>query len=311
MNGSTGSSGSGVYSSLIPHRLVLLMRKKYLPDMKHPRIVLKILCIACSFLIVALLFSCASRKIVQQPADSSDYFDTTAFQRTCALAEEFALDDRLAWLSTDSIMAEKPMLLDSLDRTWFVDKRENARYAFYGRYFAGSGEYRPKYIFRSDTPGTVVKISTDVTDARTVRFARAVSTANASFRHLVDSMQVNVDYNHYIRENGDKSFSVWFFPAGYGTYCAHGLDFRLGIDPSGSAVTGHEAIGTCLRYFEIDKRDQAVVLDNTYAATPSLGNVFFVLRNRDRFDRIVIRNSTSKSTMVFSPEKNAWEWVRK
>lgn len=267
--------------------------------------------LTCLLIIAGTLSTCTSRKSLRHSDEASSIFDSTVFVHTCALAEEFAIDDRLAWLSTDSILAEKPMLLDSLDQTWFVDKRDKARYVFYGRYFSGSGEYRPKYIFRSDTPGIVVKISPDVTDERTVRFARAIYTAGINFRFLVDSMQVNVDYNHFIRENSDKSFSIWYFPAGYGTYCAHGLDFHFTVDPSGGSVTGYEIIGECLRYFEIDKRDQPVELDNTYGATPSLGNVFFVLQNRHRFDRIAIRNSQSTSTMVYSAEKKAWEWVRR
>ena len=259
--------------------------------------------------ITVTIFSCSPRKVVRGVDDTTSAFDPDAFARTCALAEDFTLDDRLAWRSTDSIMAEKPMRLDSLDQTWFVDKRGAARYVFYGRYFSGSVDYRVKYVFRSDTPGTVVRLP-GAADSRAVRFARAVSAANAVFRHLVDSMQVNVDYNHYIRENVDGTFSIWFFPAGYGTYCAHGLDFHLSVDSSGSAVTGQEVVGAYLRYFEIDKREQTVELDNTYAATPSLGNVFFVLMNRDRFDRIVIFNSRSTSTMVYSKEKGAWEWVQ-
>ena len=122
-------------------------------------------------------------------------------------------------------------------------------------------------------------------------------------------MQLEVDYNHYIRKNGDGSYAMWFFPAGYGNYCAHGFDVYLTVDSAGSTVVNHTIVGKYLRYFEIDKKEQRIELDNTYDAVPSLGNVFFTIMNRERFDRIVILNSGSTSSMVYSPDKHEWEWV--
>jgi hypothetical protein len=277
---------------------------------RRAKIAIEMLKLGCSLVLPVLFTSCTSRALRTGGAadEPSAVFDSTEFSRTCFLAEDFVLDDRLAWSSTDSIMAEKPMLLDSLDQTWFVDKRSTMRLVFYGRYFPESGEYRPKYVFKADSSGALRRARTGV-DGRAIQFARAVSTAAAEFRRMVDSMQVNVDYNHYIRRNADSSFSVWFFPAGYGNYCAQGLDFVLAVDQTGSTVTGRVVTGKYLHYFEIDKRQQTVELDNTYAATPSIGNVFFVLNNRDRFDRIVINNSGSTSAMVYSADRKVWEWV--
>ncbi|MBN1578883.1 MAG: hypothetical protein JW913_20145 [Chitinispirillaceae bacterium] len=263
--------------------------------------------ISC-FLMFAL-FGCSHRKVLTLPAiEPPPPFDMKAFERTCTLADALARDDLAAWRSTDSIMAEKPLLLDSLDQTWFVDDRSGKRYVFYGRYSVNNDTFHPKYAFVTEEDGDLLKIPA-VVDERVLQFARAVTTGKKHFQAIIDSMQLNVDYNHYIRKSDDGSYAMWFFPAGYGNYCAHGVDIYLTINPSGSLVTGHNIVGNYLRYFELDKKTQTVELDNTYDSMPSLGNVFFAIRNRERFDSIVILNGQSTSTMTYSPERKKWVWV--
>jgi hypothetical protein len=265
-------------------------------------------CCICTILFAdcAHLKAYFTRRPAAEPPPS--FFDMAAFDRTCVLADALAHDDIAAWRSTDSIMAEKPILLDSLDRTWFVDVRDGVRYVFYGRYTAEDSAYHVKYAYMEEQDGRLQRIPA-VADERAGRFARAVSTGERFFRTCIDSMRLNVDYNHYIRENGDGSYGMWFFPSGYGNYCAHGVDFHIVIDPTGHTVTDHAVTGGYLRYFELNKKTQTVELDNTYDSIPSLGNVFFALVNRERFDSIVIVNRGSTSTVKYSPEKREWEWV--
>jgi hypothetical protein len=255
------------------------------------------------------LLSCTPRSVsTLPPAAPQPPFDLAAFERTCALADALARDDRVAWQSSDSISAEKPHRLDSLDRAWFVDDRDGKRYAFYGRYLKDNDVYRLKYAFMADGRGDLHRIPIEV-DGRTLAFARAVSVGTAAFKSIDDSLQLGVEYNHYIRKNSDGSYSMWFFPAGYGTYCAHGLDVAMVIDATGATVISHKIIGQYLRYFELDRKAQTIELDNTYTTMPSLGNIFFTIMNREHFDKIVINNSQSTSTMVRSPDTKEWSWV--
>ena len=255
------------------------------------------------------LFGCSLRKMfTQADVEPPPPFDMEAFERTCALADILVHDDMVAWHSTDFIMAEKPLLLDSLDQTWFVDQRNDRRYVFYGKYSAKDDTYHPKYAFMTEEGGGVQKIHA-VVNERVLQFARAVTTGKQFFQMLIDSMQLNVDYNHYIRKNSNGSYVMWFFPAGYGNYCAHGVDFYIIIDQTGSTVTHHKIVGNYLRYFELDKKARTVELDNTYDSIPSLGNVFFTIMNKEHFDKIIILNSQSMSTITYSPEKKEWVWV--
>ena len=88
-------------------------------------------------IIAVTLTSCTfhSKLAQQQKVEkSTPGIDLSAFSRNLRIAEELATDDKIAWISTDSILAEKISLLDSLDGTWFVCKTNSRRYAYYGRY---------------------------------------------------------------------------------------------------------------------------------------------------------------------------------
>jgi hypothetical protein len=102
---------------------------------------------------------------------------------------------------------------------------------------------------------------------------------------------------------------MWFFPAGYGNYCAYGLDVYLTIDSSRALITDSRIIGNGLRYFEFEKKPSKIELDNTYESMPSLGNLFFMIMNRKYFKSIIIRNQNSISSMIFSPKSNEWVWI--
>jgi hypothetical protein len=258
-----------------------------------------------------LLFSCSmysrfSRQSIGQNAARQN----EAFSRSRQIAEELLKDDRIAWLSTDSILAEKSSLLDSLDRTWFVYKEDNRWFAYYGRYSDTDDTYFPKYAFVSEDGATLEKIPAVAGKTATL-YAKAVTAGTNYYKTIVDSLQLDIHYNHYIRKSGDGWFTMWFFPAGYGNYCAQGIETRISIDPSAEKVTGHRVTGTLLRYFELDKKQQTVELDNTYDTIPSLGNIFFLLQNRDHFASIRIINKNSVSTMVRNPDSGEWAWVRK
>ncbi len=264
-------------------------------------------------LIYSLLFllfaGCASWNAIQKAIDiERPLFDMRAFESACKLAESLAEDDLAAWRSTDSIMAAKPLRLDSLDKVWFVDLRDDKRYVFYGRYSEEDDEYYPKYAFIFEKNGEIRRISS-FADLRTRRIARAVFSGLAFFESLADSMQLDVEYNHYIRKNGDGSYSMWFFPAGYENYCAHGLDIHITVDSTGEEVIGSAVVGRFLRYFELGDRHRTIELDNSYDSIPSLGNIFFAIINRRNFDNIVIVNSKSVSRLIYMPEDDAWKWL--
>jgi len=233
--------------------------------------------------------------------------DLEAFNRNLHIAEELATDDKIAWISTDSILAERISLLDSLDSTWFVCKADNKHYAYYGRYSAEEQQYYPKYVFVSTDDSTISKIPPEP-DSTTSFYAKMVTTGTRYFKTIVDSLQLDIHYNHYIRKAPGGRCIMWFFPAGYANYCAQGIEIRLTIDSASGELSGYNVDGALLRYFELDKKAKPVELDNSWSDTPSVGNIFFVLRNYNNFNDMKIINRNSISRMVYAPEKNKWIW---
>ena len=254
------------------------------------------------------LTSCSFHtRLVQQKMEEQTGIDPEAFDRNLHIAEELAGDDRIAWMSTDSILAERISLLDSLDSTWFVCKADNRSYAYYGRYVPEEEVYYPKYVFVSTSDSTIEKVPPD-TGATATFFARMVAAGNNYFKRIVDSLQLDIHYNHYIRKAPGGRCIMWFFPAGYANYCAQGIEIRLTIDSASGEVSGYDVDGTLLRYFELDKKNKPVELDNRWSDIPSIGNIFFVLRNRDNFPDMKIINRSSISRLVYSPENEEWTW---
>jgi hypothetical protein len=260
-------------------------------------------------LLILSLFSCSPRRFFQRRTlQTAPEVATDEFNRRCELAQQLAKDDRMAWKTSDTIAAEKPMLLDTLDQTWFVYPLNDKRFAFYGRFSPDDDRYYPKYVFTTDNKGSILRLPPEVNDT-TLSYARAVNTGCTFFRSIIDSLQLDINYNHYIRLQPDASYKMWFFPAGYDNYYAHGLDIYLTIDSTGTIVTTYRVFGKFPRYFELDKKEQIIELDNTYDSLPSLGNLFFMYMNRKHFKKIIIVNTASTSTMVYTPERKKWQWV--
>lgn len=244
-----------------------------------------------------------------QNAEVKMPFNMEEFDKKFNLANDLALDDIVAWWTTDSIMAKKPTLLDSsLDKTWFVYEKDGKRFAFYGRYSEDKGVYHPKYSFKVNEKGNVKRLSNDVTEI-TLKYAEAVNTGKKRFKNILDSLQLDVRYNHYVRKNRDGLYDMWFFPGGAGNYCAYGLYVHIKIDSTRKNVTGYEITGNGLRYFEFEEKPYKIEIDNTFNQMPSLGNLFFIIMNRKYFESIIIRNQNSISSMIFSPKTKEWVWI--
>ena len=256
-------------------------------------------------------FSCTPRsKLSRRNVEATTGIDLAAFNRNLKIARELAIDDKIAWISTDSILSRKFSHLDSLDSTWFVCKYDNRRFAYYGRYDEEKEQYYPKYAFVSTDDSTISKLPSDTGDTGDIAsfYAKMVTAGSHHFKTVVDSLQLDIHYNHYIRTAPDGNCTMWFLPAGYRNYCAQGIEVRITIDKVSGTVTGHSVAGSLLHYFEIDKPSKPVELDNSWSATPSVGNIFFVLRNRDTFDTIRIRNRHSVSSLEYTDD-GTWRWV--
>lgn len=227
-------------------------------------------------------------------------FDKTAFIRNLELARSLAEDDHAAWWTSDSITAQQPHRLDTLDDTWFVLQSDRIRRVYYGRYLPQEQRYLAKYAFQMLEDRTITTLSTDA-DSAVTHVASVVYIGTRHFNNVLDSLMLDFKFNHYVRQLPDGSFSMWFLPAGTGNYCAYGIEVHLTISPAADSITSTTITGNELRYFEPTKPASDVTLDNTYDDVPSLSNLFFTLTNISFFSQITITNQHSLSTAKKSP----------
>jgi hypothetical protein len=259
--------------------------------------------------ILTTFFSCSQPNISTIPHSTVKMpFNMEEFNKRFDLAGDLALDDMVAWWTSDSIMAEKPNKLDSLDKTWFVYEEKGNRLAFYGRYNNEKGQYITKYSFSADKAGKVKRISNKISN-KTLAYAQVVTTGESKLKEIMDSINIDIRYNHYIKRFENNFYEMWFLPAGAGNYCAYGLDIHMTIDSTRTRIKGYEIIGNGLRYFEFRDKPYKIELDNTYEIMPSVGNLFFMIMNRKYFERIIIVNKKSISSMVYSPDTKEWVWI--
>ena len=142
------------------------------------------------------------------------------------------------------------------------------------------------------------------------RHARALSTGRAKLKTAIPENSPR--FNQYIRENADKTLSVWLLPA---------------FQPNGMAVYGGEGIYT------IDAEGQKVIKDESYFQAnfrgfkseppreiwlsltemekPSLGAIFFVWYYKPYFTKIFIDNKKSTSTAMKTDDGYIWAHVEK
>lgn len=262
-------------------------------------------------LFLGLLLSCCTLpKITRQhlsPVKKNIILHSEAFNRRVSLAEELVLDDQIAWITSDSLSALDTLLLDSLDETWFVVLFNDKRSVFYGRYDPETNRYLPKYAFSAYGTESPHRIPLEITEPIHI-YARAVTTGVIHFKTILDSLGFDVSYNHYIRQNNDSTFTMWFFPAGYNNYCAQGLDVMLTISADGANVDNQIIYGKFIRYFELNTPEKNVNLKNTYDTLPSTGNLFFALNNRDYFNEISIICEDATYTTTFDLSDQHWIW---
>ena len=293
-------------------RKVLLVRFRCISDdlynfsiPKLTSITFRITCFAA-----VLLLCCSPPKITLQHSlpDGKDItLDSEEFNRRIALAEELVQDDQIAWITSDSLSAKDTLLLDSMDQTWFVILDNKDRYVFYGRFDTATDQYLPKYAFSAHNDAVPEQMSLAVTEP-VHEYARAVATGVAHLKTVLDSLGFDVSYNHYIRRNSDSSFTMWFFPAGYNKYCAQGLDIRVIVRANGRSIEKSTILGQFIRYFELNKPEQVVKLENPFDSFPSVGNLFFALNNRQHFDMVSIICTNATYTTFFDNSEERWIW---
>jgi len=256
--------------------------------------------------VLLLLVYCV---VGQTSRPSGPAFDIQDFTKKFEVAEWLVEYDNVAWKTTDVVMEQPKSELARLGQEWFCFQDKNkVWHAVYGKL---TGEkYEAVFHFEMDLNDKITKSTQPIDQDFLNKHAVALRTGRAKLTSTIP--EGSPRFNQYIRQNSDKSFSVWLMPA---------------FQPNRTAVFGGEAIytidvtGTKIlkdeSYFQKDFRGfktdppREIWLNYSEMDKPSLGAIFFVWYYRQYFTQIFIQNAKSTSTAIKTPDGYIWTHVDK
>lgn len=233
-------------------------------------------------------------------------FDLKDFSKKQLLAEWLCNYDAIAWWTSDSLMKQDSQELQRLGKDWFCyQTSDNNWHAVYGKY--DNNQFDLVFHYIVDKNNNVSRIYETVDSSKLNTHSRALITANKQMQSLKDS--VNVLFNQYIKQNEDKTFTVWIFPAFQPSNLAvYGGEFIYTIDHTGNNVLKTEGYYQGqFRGFEVGK-PREIWLNYRELENPTLGSVFFVWYYKSYFTSIKIDNKDFVSSTIKNDD-GSYSWI--
>ena len=233
-------------------------------------------------------------------------FDIADFSKKQAIAEWLYSYDAIAWWTTDSVMKQDSLELIRLGKEWFCYKTaDNNWHAVYGKYDKNKFDLVFHYLVNSKNAvsRTYEPVDTIILNS----YSRALITANKQIKTLRDS--VNISFNQYIKQNADKTFTVWIFPAFQASnHAVYGGEFIYLIDQFGNRLLKDDSYYQGqFRAFKVDK-PREIWLNYRELEKPTLGSIFFVWYYKDYFTSIKIDNK-DYVTSTIKNDDGSYSWI--
>lgn len=232
-------------------------------------------------------------------------FDIVDFNKKMETAEWLFNYDLVAWWTSDSVMVQDKKEIEKLGKEWFCFKDNNhIWHAIYGKY--ENNNFNTVFHYTVDTTNNVKRTYDKVDTLLLNSYSRALITANNQLLELKDT--VNIRFNQFVRQNEDKTFSVWILPAFQTNGVAvYGGEFIYTIDQTGNnIIKDNSYYQGNFRGFKADN-PREIWLNYREKEKPTLGAIFFVWYYKPYFTKIFIDNSKSVSTVIKSDNK--WIWM--
>jgi hypothetical protein len=255
------------------------------------------------FLIISLFIFCL---VSFSQKSTKPNFDIADFNKKFEVAQWLVEYDNVAWKTTDVVIAEDEKTLAKLGAEWFCfQDKNNLWHAVYGKYADNKFDLVLHYTMDDKSK---VTSSTEKIDSNFLNLhALALVTAGKQVSLKVGNKAPK--FNQYIKQNADKTFSVWMLPAFQtdGT-AVYGGEFIYTIDQTGSKITKDESyMQSGFRGFKTGN-PREIWLNYSELEKPTLGGIFFVWYYKAYFTKIILDNKNSTSTVI-SFDKNTYSWV--
>lgn len=235
-------------------------------------------------------------------------FSTADFNTKTAVADWLYKYDIVASMTSDSAMAQDKKQVSRLGKEWFCfQDKSDVWHAVYGNYDHGS--FNQVFHFILDKTLNIKRISDRIDTLMLNTYSRALITANKKYAIFKDSLH-NVKFNQYIKQNQDKTFSVWILPAFQkANYVIYGGEFIYTIDQTGTKVLKDNSYYQGrLRGFKVETKLKTIIIDYSKLENPTLGAIFFVWSYKKYFQNIYIECAHSKSTAI-KDENDVYTWL--
>jgi hypothetical protein len=191
----------------------------------------------------------------QKKKNQGPNFDIADFNKKFDVAEWLYTYDHVAWWTSDSVMIQDKNEIERLGNEWFCyQDQTNTWHAVYGRY--GNGTFDLVFHFTVDNTSKIKRTYEKVDTLILNSYSRALITANKQISALKDT--VGIRFNQFVKQNDDKTFSVWIFPAFQPNNTAvYGGEFIYTIDQSGNTVIQDDSyFQGSFRGFKVDKPEK-------------------------------------------------------
>ena len=258
---------------------------------------------------LVLLLSQALFVFAQKPAAKEPNFDIADFNKKLAVAEWLLRYDTVAWKTTDLVMAGDKAELARLGREWFCFQDAKGEWhAVYGK--LENAKFDQVFHYFVDSAGKITRTTDKIDDSFLLAHARALSIAQAKLKTAIP--ENSPAHNSYIKQNADKTFTVWLLPAFQTNGMAvYGGEFIYTIDAAAEKITKDESyFQGGFRAFN-SKPPREIWLSYRELEKPTLGAIFFVWYYKDYFTNITIDNSKSTSTVIKTGNEYMWAHVEK
>jgi hypothetical protein len=234
-------------------------------------------------------------------------FDIDSFNKKFETAQWLVAYDRVAWKTTDLVMAGDKAELARLGREWFCfQDSKGVWHAVYGK--LENNKFDQVFHYVVDGSGKVARTTDKIDEAFLIAHAKALQLAQKKLTEVIPAGSPT--HNTYIKRNDDKTFNVWIFPAFQTNGVAvYGGEFIFTIDATAEKITKDESyFQGAFRGFNA-KPPREIWLNYTEKEKPTLGSIFFVWYYKDYFTRISIKNAKSTSSVIKNGDEYMWVHV--
>ena len=223
-------------------------------------------------------------------------FHHAAFSVNETIARWILRYDRVAWVTSDSVLAAPEEVRSKLGGEWFCYEEGGFWHAVYGRYSADSNRYHVVLHYQGSGNQGFRLTTLPLDTASLLPLARALSHGRSAFP---DSLaKTGLAFNQYLRRLSDGTIEIWYLPAQQSNgLVAWGAEVRQLYTADGLRLIKSVTVGNGLRGVYPDTARE-VGIDEQGQDVPSVGSVFFLLSYHRAFRHIGVWTSGFLSTIA-------------